>query len=291
MLDCNVEICQYYFMANNPAKCNICPRECLIPEDGVGFCRVRSNIDGEIVCSNYGKVTAMALDPIEKKPLRNYMPGSNILSVGSYGCNLTCGFCQNNRISMSDGFDIQVHDMSPETIVGKAEELMPSGNIGLAYTYNEPLIGYEFVRDCAKLIHEREMKNVVVSNGFINEEPLKKLLPLIDASNIDLKAFNPEFYKKVGGDLDVVKRSIELYAEVCHLEITTLIIPGENDSEDEIDRMCNWIAGINPNIPLHLSRFFPCYKYSDRIETSRDTIDRLYDIATQHLTYVYKGNY
>lgn len=278
-------------MAINSTKCNICPRECNIPDGGVGFCRARSNHNGVIVDSNYGKVTAMALDPIEKKPLRNYMPGSNILSIGSYGCNLTCGFCQNNRISMSDGADIQVTDISPETIVNKAEELKSSGNIGIAYTYNEPLIGYEFVTDCAKLIHEKNMKNVVVSNAFINEEPLKKLLPFVDAANIDLKAFNPEFYKKVGGDLEVVKRSIVLFADVCHLEITTLIIPGENDSENEIDSMCRFISGINPDIPLHLSRFFPCYKYSDRTETSRDTIDRLYDIATQYLVNVYKGNY
>lgn len=273
------------------AICKICPRECNIHEGQTGFCRARSNEDGKIVCKNYGRITALALDPIEKKPLSRYMPGSKVLSVGSYGCNFLCGFCQNNRISMSDGTDINTVDISPKELVTKALETVSSGNIGIAYTYNEPLIGYEFVKDSSQIAKEKNLKNIIVSNGYINEEPLKELLPSIDAANIDLKAFTPEFYKKIGGDLDTVKRSIELIADSCHLEITCLIIPDENDKHDEIERMSKWIAGIDKSIPLHLSRFFPTYKYSHREETSRQRVDILQDIALQYLSHVYKGNY
>lgn len=278
---------------NNKEKvrCGICPRSCDIAEGELGYCHARTNMRSEIVCDNYGKITALSLDPIEKKPLRRFMPGSNILSVGSYGCNFCCGFCQNNRISMSDGNGIKTLQVNPEDLAAKAKEEIPAGNIGLAYTYNEPLIGYEFVRDCSRLIHDAELKNVVVSNGYINEEPLKDILPLIDAANIDLKAYNKEFYKKIGGDLGTVKRSIELYAGTCHLEITCLIIPGENDKPDEMTAMCKWIASIDRDIPLHLSRFFPSYKYIDKSPTSREDVDKLFDIASEHLTYVYKGNY
>lgn len=257
----------------------------------MGYCRARSNRNGRIVCDNYGKITSIALDPIEKKPLKRFMPGSNILSIGSYGCNFCCGFCQNHRISMSDGTDLSVMKATPEDVVDKALEMIPDGNIGLAYTYNEPMIGYEFVRDCAELIHSANLKNVVVSNGYISERPLREILPLIDAANIDLKAFNDDFYKNVGGGLETVKRSIELYAKSCHLEITCLVIPGENDDPADMEAMCRWIAGISRDIPLHISRFFPSYKYRDRIETAREDVDRLYEIALKCLKYVYKGNY
>lgn len=279
-------------MSNPKAKqCHICPRNCIIQPGKRGFCNGRKNEDGVIICHNYGKVTAISLDPIEKKPLRRFMEGNSILSIGSYGCNFSCGFCQNNRISMSDGSDINIIETTPADIRDKAIETVDSGNMGIAYTYNEPLIGYEFVKDCAELIKDAGLKNVVVSNGYTNEEPLKEILPYIDAANIDLKAFNDTFYKQIGGSLEDVKKSISLYAEACHLEITCLIIPGENDEEKEIESMCKWIAGINKNIPLHLSRFFPAYKYSRREETSRAIIDNLYDIALQYLSYVYKGNY
>lgn len=275
----------------NKARCLICPRGCTIEEGQYGYCKARANKDGNIICSSYGRITSMALDPIEKKPLKRFMPGSNILSIGSYGCNFSCGFCQNNRISMSDGTDIPIMEASPEDIAGKAVETIPQGNIGVAYTYNEPMTGYEFVRDCAEQVKQKGLKNVVVSNGYICEDPLVKIIPLIDAANIDLKAFNDEFYRKIGGDLETVKRSIELYAENCHLEITCLIIPGENDDPQEIEKMCKWIGEIDKDIPLHLSRFFPAYKYIDKRETSREKVDNLYDIALRYLSHVYKGNY
>ncbi|MDR0197010.1 MAG: radical SAM protein, partial [Oscillospiraceae bacterium] len=213
-------------------NCPICPHNCVLEENQTGFCRARANIDGEIISLNYGRITSIALDPIEKKPLRRYFPGSVILSVGSFGCNLRCGFCQNHGISMTDA-GIKATRVPPEELVRKAADLIPSGNIGIAYTYNEPLIGYEYVRDCAELARERGLKNVLVTNGYINEPALSALLPFIDAANIDLKGFTPEFYKNIRGDLETVKRTIELARGVCHVEITTLIIPGENDSRDE----------------------------------------------------------
>ena len=272
------------------ATCMICPRHCALEEGQTGFCRARGNRDGEIVCLNYGKLTSLALDPIEKKPLRRFFPGSMILSVGSFGCNLRCPFCQNSEISMAGESDVSTVFMSPEMLVRKALDLVPSGNIGLAYTYNEPLVGYEYVRDCAELAHGRGLKNVVVSNGTICEEPLLALLPLIDAMNIDLKGFTQEFYDKLSGNLETVKRTISLSAKQAHVEVTTLVITGENDSEAEMDALSAWLAGVDPDIPLHISLFFPCYKMLDRPPTPVETVYRLVETAKKHLRFVYSGN-
>jgi pyruvate formate lyase activating enzyme len=238
------------------AVCGICPHRCAIEEGRYGLCRARKNEDGAVICANYGKLTALALDPIEKKPLYRFRPGSLVLSAGSFGCNLSCPFCQNCDISMADDKTSRTTRFTPEELADKAEELRPRGNIGLAYTYNEPLVGYEFVRDTAQYIRTRGMANVIVTNGYINEQPLIELLPLIDAMNIDLKGCTDVFYKKLGGDLETVKRTIELSSKSCHVEVTTLIIPGENDGEDEIDAAAGWLAGLSRDIPLHLTRFF-----------------------------------
>ena len=270
--------------------CGICHHHCKLEEGQLGLCRARKNSDGKIICENYGKLTSLALDPIEKKPLQRFYPGSKILSVGSYGCNLRCPFCQNSEISMIDGEHIQTAEVSPEALVEKALELMPKGNIGIAYTYNEPLVGYEYVRDCAKLAKENNLKNVVVTNGCICEQSLKELLPYVDAMNIDLKGFTEGFYKMVGGDLETVKRTISLAAESCHVEVTTLIIPAENDSEEEMDALSKWLASVNPKIPLHVSRFFPCWKMTDRSPTPVETVYRLAEVARKNLQYVYVGN-
>jgi len=157
--------------------CELCPHHCVLNEGQTGLCNARKNCGGKIICENYGKLTSLALNPIEKKPLQRFYPGSKILSVGSYGCNLCCPFCQNSQISMTDGEHIQMVEVSPEALVEKALERVSKGNIGIAYTYNEPLVGYEYVRDCAKLAKERDLKNVVVTNGCISEQPLKELLP------------------------------------------------------------------------------------------------------------------
>ena len=255
-----------------------------------GFCRARACQDGAVVPLNYGKLTSLALDPIEKKPLRRFRPRSLILSVGSFGCNLRCPFCQNHEISMAGDGAIQTVDLSPEHLANKAAELIPRGNIGVAYTYNEPLVGYEYVCDCAALVHDRGMVNVLVTNGTMNEQPWRKLLPCLDAVNIDLKGFTPEWYRRLGGDLDTVKRSIALAAEQCHVEVTTLLVPGENDSVAEIHALAQWLASVNPDIPLHLSRFFPQYEMQDRPPTPVEDVYRLADEARIWLTYVYTGN-
>jgi len=260
----------------------------------------------------------MALDPVEKKPLYLFMPGRYVLSIGGYGCNLKCRFCQNHEISTvrittacigntektrqqkwddEETVDEVVRSavrsagelrFEPGDILSHAKKTIHSGNIGVAYTYNEPLTGYEFLLDCAKLIHDSGLKNVVVTNGYINEEPLEGILPLIDAMNIDLKGFTEEFYQNVGGSLEDVKKTIAKSCARTHIEVTTLVIPGEN--EDDIEDISKWLASISPEIPLHLSRFFPRYKYSEREATPRETILRLRDIAGKHLRNVFAGN-
>lgn len=271
-------------------RCDICPHNCLLGEEQTGFCRARSNRGGAIRLDSYGLVTSMSLDPIEKKPLYRFYPGSRILSVGSYGCNLRCSFCQNYEISMAGKERAGTVCVSPEELVEKAIELIPQGNIGIAYTYNEPLIGYEFVMDCSKLARPKGLKNVLVTNGYINEAPLEKLLPYIDAMNIDLKAFTDSFYKKISGDIETVKKTIETAASSCHVEVTTLIIPGENDSEEEMRSLSAWLTRIDRNIPLHISRFFPRYKMTDRDATPVKAVYSLADIARENLKYVYEGN-
>ena len=270
--------------------CNICPHHCNLKEGQTGLCRARKNINGQITAINYGKLTALALDPIEKKPLNRFYPGSSILSVGSFGCNLKCSFCQNHHISMASENEIKVQSVKPEELINIGLDLKNRGNIGIAYTYNEPLVGYEFVRDCAKLARDNNLKNVVVTNGCFCREPMKELLPFIDALNIDLKGFTNGFYKKLGGDLDTVKNFIKLAAKHCHVEVTTLIIPGENDSEDEMREISEFLLSVSPDIPLHISRFFPCYKMRDKGPTEVKKVYKLADIAREKLKYVYEGN-
>ena len=270
--------------------CDLCFHHCALEEGQTGFCRARGNREGEIVPLNYGHVTSLALDPIEKKPLRRFQPGSVILSVGSFGCNLRCPFCQNHEISMVGPGELNTASLTPETLAGEAERLRFQGNIGLAYTYNEPLVGYEFVRDCAEIVRGLGMVNVLVTNGTIEERPWRELLPLIDAANIDLKGFTEDWYHRLGGDLETVKRSITLAAEACHVEVTTLLIPGENDSPEEIRALAEWLAGIDPEIPLHLSRFFPRYHMTDRDATDVETVYALAEEARKSLRYVYTGN-
>lgn len=271
------------------ALCDLCFHYCKLAEGQVGLCRARGNVEGQVTCLNYGKLTSLALDPIEKKPLCRFHPGSMILSVGSFGCNLRCPFCQNHEISMA-GAELDVVEVSPELLAAKAEELRPQGNIGVAYTYNEPLVGYEYVRDSAEAVHARGMVNVLVTNGTINEKPWSDLLPLIDAANIDLKGFTPEWYRRLGGNLNAVKRSIAMAAEYCHVEVTTLLVPGENDSPEEIRALCRWLASVSPEIPLHLSRFFPRYKVTDKPPTPPETVYALAEEARSWLKWVYIGN-
>ena len=270
--------------------CELCFHHCRLEEGQTGFCKARICQNGAVVPLNYGKLTSLALDPIEKKPLRRFHPGSLILSAGSFGCNLRCPFCQNYEISMAGEAEIQTVEVSPAQLAGQAAELRARGNIGVAYTYNEPLVSYEYVRDCAGLVREQGMVNVLVTNGTIEESPWRALLPLIDAANIDLKGFTPAWYRRLGGDLETVKRSIALAAEQCHVEVTTLLIPGENDSAEEIRELAQWLASISPEIPLHLSRFFPRYRMTDYPPTSVEQVYRLAEAAREYLSHVYTGN-
>lgn len=268
--------------------CKLCPHHCSLKEGQQGICKGRICRNGEIICSNYGKLTSIALDPVEKKPLMQFFPGKMVLSIGSYGCNLHCPFCQNYEISSTD--NVQIIDVPPEVLVAKAEELRSENNIGIAYTYNEPLISYEYLLDCARLAYSRGLKNVIVTNGMICRKPLEKLLPFIDAMNIDLKGFTKDFYDMVGGDLETVRETIRISAASCHIEVTTLVIPGKNDSEEEIAGISEWLASIDPGIPYHLSRYFPRYKMKDIAATPVRTIYRLAEIARKYLKYVYTGN-
>jgi len=267
------------------ARCGLCPHRCSIAENSTGLCGVRENNGGELMAVGYGVVSSVALDPIEKKPLYMFHPGKRILSIGGFGCNLRCPFCQNYKISMANSKE-PVY--SPDEITALAQRTVPEGNIGVAYTYNEPLIGYEFVTDCAGLIHSAGLSNILVTNGYINKKPLEALLPLVDAMNIDLKGFNEGFYKKLGGMLETVKETIALSYRHCHVEITTLVIPDEN--ENDIEEAAKWISSIDPDIPYHLSRFFPRYRYSDRKPTPPDTMYRLRTTAEKYLRNVFIGN-
>lgn len=271
-------------------RCLLCPHLCYIPDGGKGLCQVRSNSKGVLYAQSYGELTSIALDPIEKKPLRRFYPGAKILSVGSYGCNFHCSFCQNSSISFGNSDTLKTLYMSPAELVDKSLDLISEGNIGLAFTYNEPLVGYEYVLDCAKLAQTKNLKNVLVTNGFICEKPLRELLPYIDALNIDLKSFSPLFYRKIGGQLPPVKATIEMAAKSCHVEITTLIIPGENDSLEEMEALSSWLATISPDIPLHISRFFPKFRMTDKSQTPEKTIQELSNCARKHLSSVYEGN-
>lgn len=284
------------------AKCKVCFRHCEIPEGQLGFCGARINHHGTVTADSYGRITSLALDPIEKKPLRRFHPGANILSVGSYGCNLRCPFCQNYSISWSDhalNGKERTKSVSPDSLVQTALDCRNRGNIGLAFTYNEPLIGYEFVSDTARLAHEAGLVNVLVSNGTAELSILEEIIPYIDAMNIDLKGFTDRYYQDVlKGNRQMVMDFIREAVRACHVELTTLIVPGENDTEEEIRALSSWIAGLKGlqsgkegcSIPLHITRFFPRFHMLDRKPTDIPLVYRLADVAREQLKYVYVGN-
>ncbi|WP_372934700.1 AmmeMemoRadiSam system radical SAM enzyme [Mariniphaga sediminis] len=281
----------YEKQKNDLVKCLLCPWFCELKPGQTGSCKVRENVEGTLVTHVYNKVAALSTDPIEKKPLYHFYPGKNILSIGEVGCNLHCNFCQNHHISQCLATEFYgFHSVTSEQIVNRA--LSVRNNIGIAYTYNEPFTFYEFMSDIAQLSLENGLRNVVVSNGYINPEPLSRILPYIDAFNIDLKAFDNNFYKKqTKGKLKPVKETLKKIAgSASHLEITNLVITSLNDDESAFEKMVKWIAAeLGPEVPLHLSRYFPQYR-STLPPTPQKTLNNLFSIASQHLQYVYLGN-
>lgn len=270
-------------------QCLLCPHNCILSEGRSGICGARRNNEGIIELITYGVISGYALDPIEKKPLYHFFPGTNILSIGSYGCNMHCDFCQNYSISQrtAAGFTVKTE---AEKIVNDAVAALH--NTGIAFTYNEPVIWFEYMRDVAAKAKKKGLRVVIVSNGYVNEEPLDEIISFTDAFNIDLKAFNNDFYRKLtGAELEPVKKSLlKIARSGRHLEITTLIIPGYNDNDKEIASQAQWIAGeLGKDTPLHLSRYFPMYKREDPA-TPDETLKRLAKIAADYLNYVYIGN-
>lgn len=282
----------YNKLNNKKVQCTLCPHNCILKEGEVGICNVRENTEGVLISQNYGVVSSMGFDPIEKKPLYHFYPGTSILSVGSFGCNLQCEFCQNWQISQT-GVKKSLSEerlYSSEKIIELA--LSKEDNTGIAYTYNEPTVFFEFMIDTAKLAKNRGLKNVMVSNGYINQNPLNKLNNFIDAYSIDLKGFNNNFFKKyTKSTLNPVKESlINIVASGKHLEITNLVIPTLNDNENEFEEMVKWISiNLGKEIVLHISRYYPTYKLNIKA-TSIEKMVKLKDIAEKYLSYVYLGN-
>jgi pyruvate formate lyase activating enzyme len=271
---------------NGQVACDLCPIGCRLREGQTGPCATRANRDGTMVPLHYGRIVSGGVDPIEKKPLYHFHPGAPILSVAAPGCNLHCLFCQNWTISQNGAAPTSA--MSPDDLVRLARD---EGSVGIAYTYSEPLVWYEFVSDAARLARGRGLKNVLVSNGFLNAEPLDDLLPWIDAANIDLKSMDDRFYRKIcKARLEPVLAAIRrFHAAGVHLELTNLIIPGHNDRDDQLRALVDFVAALDPEIPLHFSAYHPAWKM-DAPATPRETLLRAREIAGEKLKWVYLGN-
>lgn len=266
-------------------QCLLCPVGCTIAEGKTGVCRGRKNEGGRLYATNYGQLVSVAIDPIEKKPLYHFHPGKQIISTGPNGCNLSCRNCQNWNISQEDS---PTQFASPEDLI---EIALREKSFGISYTYTEPLIWYEYVLDTARMAKEKNLANVLVTNGYVNEEPLRKLLPYIDAMNVDLKSVDEDFYKKIcKGKLAPVLKAIKMsFQNHVHIEITNLLIPTLNDSEEQIQKLVDFVAGLSDRIPLHFSRYFPMYKM-DIPSTPLETIQRAFLLGKRKLKYVYVGN-
>ncbi len=277
----------YYRSGGNGAgvECLLCPHHCSIAQGKSGICGVREHDAGKLYTTIYGEVTSIAMDPIEKKPLYHFHPGSRILSIGTRGCNLKCPYCQNWTISQDSAAPSRFYD--PKTIV---ESALDHDSVGIAYTYSEPVIWFEYVMDCARMAKSSGLCNVMVTNGYVNEAPLREMIPLIDAMNIDLKSFRKDTYKRVQkGSLDEVLRTIAIAAKQCHVELTTLIVTGINDSMDEMKDIVDWIASVDPHMPWHVSRYYPGYRH-DAPATDIDFMLRVFDMAREKLHFVFCGN-
>ena len=280
------EAAYYVKLPGEKVECRLCPHTCVIAPGKRGVCRVRENREGRLITRNYGRCSSLALDPIEKKPLYHFYPGSLILSAGTVGCNFSCDFCQNWEIAQQEPETVVI---SPDDLVRRAREV---DSLGIAYTYSEPLVWFEFVLATAQLARNAGLKNVMVTNGFIRPEPLKELLPWIDAWNIDVKGFSLEFYRKVvkGDYRPVLKTAAAAVDSGSHVEITTLLVTGLNDESTELEELVKWVAtNLGVDTPLHFSRYFPRYRL-EAPPTPLETMRRARDMARKHLHYVYLGN-
>jgi len=269
----------------NRVRCHLCPAECLLHEGKVGLCGSRFNRDGVLMVDNFGELVSACFDPIEKKPLYHFFPGSIIFSTGANGCNFNCDNCQNWEISQTK---VPTRFVSPDDLVVLARK---NNSIGVAYTYTEPLIWFEYIMEAGRKIKEAGLKNVLVTNGYLNPKPLEELLPLVDAANIDLKAMQPSFYKKIcKAKLEPVLDNIKIFYEAgVKIEVTNLVITGLNDSDEDFDKLTDFVAGISRHIPMHFSAYYPTYKMNNP-PTSPERLLRAYEVASGKLDYVYLGN-
>lgn len=279
---------RYYRRRGEWIHCLLCPHRCCLKEGQTGFCRVRKVQDGRLFSLNHGICAAACFDPTEKKPLYHFYPGREIFSLGTFGCNLSCRFCQNWQMVSSGSKN--GYALTPGEVLETLLQQSPARQLGVAYTYAEPVVWYEFVLETARLLSQNGFCNVMITNGFIEEEPLGELLQYIDAMNIDVKAFRPEFYEKwCDGDKEVVLKTVEQAQAHCHVEITYLLIPTLNDSEKEIRELSCWLAEMDPEIPLHFSRYFP-RREMDLPPTPLKTLEKAREIASERMSYVYIGN-
>ena len=281
---------RFWDTVEGKVACHLCPHECRIAEDKTGICGVRKNVKGELLALTYGRASSMNIDPMEKKPLFHFHPGKDVLSFGSIGCNLGCLNCQNFTISQAKIDDMHLRDLTPADI---PEMCRRSSCEGVAWTYNEPTMWHEFVYDASKVCKEKGLFTVLVTNGFMNEEPLRMFSECIDAANIDVKGFRDEFYRKIcKARLQPVLDTVELSHDMgMHVELTYLIIPGRNDTREEIGDFCRWVTGIDDRMPVHFSRFHPDYLMRDVPSTPIETMEMAREEADDAaLKFVYLGN-
>lgn len=290
MEEAKMQEARYYSPEGDKILCELCPQECRLQEGQTGICGVRRAEGGKLFTTNYGFCAALALDPIEKKPLYHFYPGWEILSLGTVGCNLHCSFCQNWGLARNEtGREAEL--VTPAEVLALLRGQPDRGQLGIAYTYNEPTVWYEFIREVAALVAADGYQNVLVTNGLIKERPLKELLPFIQALNIDVKAFREGFYRRhcQGKGFKEVLRTVEQALPVCHIELTYLLIPGLNDSTEEIGDFIDWVASLDREIPVHFSRYFPQYRLT-LPPTPLETLQRVWETAREKLFNVYLGN-
>ncbi len=279
-----------YACEDEKVRCDVCAHHCLIPEGGFGLCRTRQNVEGKLYTLIYAEASSVNADPIEKKPLYHFYPGSYAFSLGTISCNFHCKHCQNWAISAAQVGDIPTVEITPEESIRRAKQNRCDG---IAWTYNEPTIWFEYTYDSARLAKREGLYTVYVTNGYISESALNEIAPFLDAASVDVKAFSDSFYKRVcGARLEPVLATCERMLEKrIHIELVYLIIPEYNDSTEELKRFADWVVELNATIPVHFSRFYPAYKMLDVPPTSIECLERAYEIAKEAgVEYVYLGN-